>query len=336
MSIERNVPGSDISNALLVTGAALVEQRMRAMPAIFPMFTEVINIDFETGAPLSDGIFGHRETGLVGGTAAFGKFGIETDASSMGNDWTRLLAVRPVGAAHGFSRETVNQALRTGNFSTFERFMRGAIDDCIRVCDQRVADLLQKGTLSAGNAVFDQSFEENVYADPYPLKIYNNCPFFGTQALKLSSATPSNITASLALSATNLGTVRQTMSGTNNVNERGQKMVVTPNMLVVPPGLEGTAKVIVSSEQVPGSSNNDRNWLQGQFGVVVNSYLSDDTDAWWTLDTNLGPIRVADSGAPRIIIRDDGGPVVRVEVKKYFGAAPWLWQGAYAANKATS
>lgn len=336
MSIGPNIPAADISAAVIANGVPVITDRWPKLPAFYTAFASVVDVDPNTGAPLSDGLYGHRENGIVGGAAGFGKYGRDPDASSMGNDWLRLCALRPVEAAHSFSLEAVRTMLGNGTFGgSAARIVDGLITDIGRVCDQRAADILQKGTLAAGHEVFDQTFEENAYVDPYPLKTYNNCPFFGTQALKMSSATPSNITAVLSLSATNLGTVRQTMGATNNVNERGQKITVIPDTLVVPPGLEGTARTIISSEYTPGTANNDRNWLANSMRIVVNPYLSDDADGWFVLDTKLRPILVLDSGAPVIDVKFEGNKVV-MTVKKYFGAAPWAWQGAYAANKATS
>jgi len=69
-------------------------------------------------------------------------------------------------------------------------------------------------------------------------------------------------------------------------NDRGMKIAIRPQKLVIPPALEFEAARILKSVQQPGTNYNDINALKtmGKFpgGVVVNHYLTDD-DAYFVL-----------------------------------------------------
>ena len=89
----------------------------------------------------------------------------------------------------------------------------------------------------------------------------------------------------LALNQDNLETIAQAMMAFTDDN--GNKMAVTPNILLVPIALRDQAHRITASAQVPGSANNDAN-LQASLGwqVITWHYLTD-TNAWFVIDGNL-------------------------------------------------
>jgi hypothetical protein len=203
--------------------------------------------------------------------------------------------------------------------------------------EDHVADLFQKGTLTAGDAtLFDGSHPNN--EDPNKGFIYDGLPWFDTaHTLTGSSTTLSNHTASLELTQANVQTVLTTMTSTNAVNERGERIAMNPNVLMVPPGLEYRARVILGTTQVSGSANNDINPIAGRLGLIVNRALDDSASsaAWWVGERNAG-LRIYDSGAPviRIVMEKNGD--VTVVAEYYFGANVDNWRPWYCANKAAS
>lgn len=339
-----NVPLSDITNMVTTTGYPVIASRYSRQRLFFPLISQVVSVDPNTGAGTSDGLLGHRESDLVGGSAAEVEFGQPIQAFSAGNGYLRQMKGRKFGGTLKLPREafaTPQAQLTIGG--RIERFLDSTTLSIIRLKEQLVADIYQKGTLAtataASTAVFDQSFEGAAWS-PGGMS-YDGKPFFAASGnghpIKLGSSTYVNLTVSSALTSSNVQTIQTTMQSTNGVDERGNRILVVPNVLLVPPGLEHSAKVIVNSALVPGSGNNDVNTLQGMFGVVSNPYLTDDSDAWWMLDTGLNPVKVMDSGEPIIKVwEEDGGATVCISAHSYFGAAPWDWRGAYCNNKATS
>jgi hypothetical protein len=207
--------------------------------------------------------------------------------------------------------------------------------------DQIVADIFQKGTLSAGNlASFDNSYPNE--ADSNAGFIFDGKPFFAASGnghpLLAGSSTLFNLIVSAALGSTTLQTTLTAMRTTNAIDDRELKIIVQPNVLLVPPDLEYTAKTLMNSALVPGSANNDANTLQGVLRPIVWRYLTDDTDAWWVGATGQGGgVRVYDSGAPVIEAMLD--PVTKdliVTAEFVFGACVTDWRQWFCNNKATS
>lgn len=63
-------------------------------------------------------------------------------------------------------------------------------------------------------------------------------------------------------------------------NDRGLKIAVLPQKLIIPVDLEFEARRILESPLEPDNSNNTINVMRGKLSYVVNHYLTD-TDAWF-------------------------------------------------------
>jgi len=68
----------------------------------------------------------------------------------------------------------------------------------------------------------------------------------------------------------------------NLENDRGLKIAVQPQSLIIPIDLQFDADRIVNSTNRPGTADNDKAVLPGKFpkGIVMNNYLTD-SDAWF-------------------------------------------------------
>lgn len=201
-----------------------------------------------------------------------------------------------------------------------------------------IADIFQKGSLTAGSReFFDGSFPGN--ADPYPLFIYDGQPFFDTaHVLSANAATPSNHEVTAPLAAATLQAALIAMTNTNAVNERGERVLIRPTHLMVPAALEYTARTILESAQLPGGDLNDSNVvLSAGLQLLVNPALDDSaSDAAWWLVTQNRSLKIADSGAPVIMLKEKENGDVIVNAEYLFGAAVANWRYSYLANKAAS
>jgi len=205
--------------------------------------------------------------------------------------------------------------------------------------DQWVADVLQKGTLTAGSAqFFDGSFPGNV--DANPKFIFTGLPFFdAAHTITIGSSTYSNHDAVAALSSATLTTAKTRIRYTNNVDERGGKMQQRANLLIVPPGLESQARVILDSEKLPGSTNNDTNVHRSSMDLLVWDFLDDSASAsaWWLTQARSGSLRVYDSGTPQIEVSwDPNTKCWLVTMQTYFGVTVRSWKDWYCGNKAAA
>ena len=132
----------------------------------------------------------------------------------------------------------------------------------------------------------------------------------------------------LALTKAKVRTVREAMMAFTDDN--GNKMGITPNMLLVPPALEDDAIEIVNSTLNPDNANNTINPQFGRFQVVTWHYLTD-SNAWFMIDAammrmsldwfNREPFSVA--------MREGDDRTVKAYWRAYqrfsYGFSDWKW-----------
>lgn len=87
-----------------------------------------------------------------------------------------------------------------------------------------------------------------------------------------------------ALTKDNVRLMRQSMMAFTDDN--GNKVAVTPNLILVPPELEDDALPIAGSPLDPDSANNALNPQAGRWQVQTWHYLTD-SNAWFMIDTIL-------------------------------------------------
>lgn len=111
-----------------------------------------------------------------------------------------------------------------------------------------------------------------------------------------ASATYANRYTSTALNATNYNTVRAAMMSVNAAD--GKPLRVNPNLLVVPPQLEVTARQILKADFIAptgafggnAAGGIQSNVLQGSADLLVAPDLSNEPGNWYLLDTSM-PIK---------------------------------------------
>lgn len=108
-------------------------------------------------------------------------------------------------------------------------------------------------------------------------------PLFSTKHTRADGGTAQSNADSTGRTLTedNLETVRT--NARKILDDKGQRIMLKYNRLVVPVDLEKTALVITQSQLKPGSGNNDVNIYQGMFEVISWEYLTS-TTAWFLQD----------------------------------------------------
>ena len=205
--------------------------------------------------------------------------------------------------------------------------------------EEAVAGLFNQGAKTAGDkGVFDGSFTNN--DDPNPKHIYDAKPFFGTGAtyghpFKLKPATKlNNLTASLNLTYDNIQTVYSSMTVTNAVNERGEKVKIEPNVIVTNPKNRFVLDQILESVYEIDAYGN-KNVLEGMFAPVYWRYIEDD-DAWFMGKASKG-IRFYDRLPAKITVyRDEKTDTWFAKIKRRFGIGVVQWRYWYGCNLSTS
>ena len=169
-----------------------------------------------------------------------------------------------------FSMETVEDSLR-GNIV---QNTVGSWGKMVPITKEKYyAKFFVNGALDAGHAVFNNTIT-GVITDASGNKIYDGYPFFDTAHPDKVGNTYSNFNNSSTLTFDNLQTAYNVYTITNNRDERGNIIDLTPDVLLIPPALKFTASAILNSTLIPGSMDNDTNVLKSLLNPMDWAYLS--------------------------------------------------------------
>lgn len=146
------------------------------------------------------------------------------------------------------------------------------------------AAFFNNGGLTAGHDTFNAHITGVTPSGVPTALCYDGKPFFNLSGNNRplypgGSASYYNGVA-LALSGTNIKTLYNLIRATNNVDSRGEKVMIKPDVILVPPALIFDALTLMNSSLIPGSGNNDINVLKGLLQPLEWQYLTD-TDAWF-------------------------------------------------------
>lgn len=345
MTAGLSVHGSQIESWIINQGYPVMMQNYTRLPQYYDGFVQVDRRPYAALATTyGDFPFGYKHSSILGlGQPQEIEIGQAIPATTMATGYSPQFKIRKLAQQVTFAREDFTK--RNGMAEIGDKLQElmsswGTTFGATK--NQLVADVLQKGTLSAGHpATFKNSYRGRSATDG---KIYDGVSFFNASHPQDDGAgtTYSNINASLAFSQANLQSVVQIMRTTNGFDGRGERIDLNPRVLVIPPVLEFDAYQVLQSAQLAGTANNDVNPLQNRLTAIVNPYLTDDAATaagagWWVVAPDLGGIRVIDSGDPVPEVYDNPeNQSVTVSVVSYFGVGVVDWRCAYAANKATS
>lgn len=321
---------SDLGLSVLMDGYDAVEQ---VAPRIFETVT--ISADAPPEGESGVVISGAKKPGRIGR-------GQDAPARSMDQVWQWFVKFHKYSERMDIPEEIYNSPDGQAAISRMIRDQfSGWGEGWAQVKEEQAANLFNKGVLSAGHIdTFDGSHPGRVAT--YPKYIYDGKPFFvatgNNHPLALSTATKFNLVVSSALSSTTLEATRVAMEDTNAVDEAGDKIAIRPDVLVVPPGLQQTAHVLLESMQKPGTANNDVNWIGDRPMAPVTWRWLTDSDGWFLGQRSKG-VRIYHSGDMLRLVTsppDAKNGNVTVRAVGYYGAVVTNWRYWYANNLATS
>lgn len=150
-------------------------------------------------------------------------------------------------------------------------------DDQYNIINKRPAALAisaaRKRETSAA-AIFNNAFNDS-YAGPDGTGLCST-----THASKATGVNQTN-EGSYALNHENLYIVKLAMRGF--VDDRGGKILVNPDTLLVPPAMEEDAWELIQSELKVDTADNNPNIHYGKYKLIVWDYLDD--DKWFLIDS---------------------------------------------------
>lgn len=203
-----------------------------------------------------------------------------------------------------------------------------------RTKDKWYVQLFNYGAYTAGHSVFNNTIT-GVIDDSSGNFIYDGKPFFSSDHPDKVGNTYANATASNSLTHTNLKTIYTTYTSTNNRDERGQIVTITPDTLLIPPALLFTAKVILANTAIPGSTDNDVNVLANLVNPIVWPRLTD-TDAWFLGKAKSGLMGTNRQEAIMDAYQDETNKDFYATILLRWGGCVTNWRYWYSSNLATS
>jgi len=132
-------------------------------------------------------------------------------------------------------------------------------------------------------SVLNNAFSDGLTAASTDVAIYDGLTLCANTHDLLDSASNGDNLTTGALSDTTLRTALQL--GREQLDEAGQLCQMKFDTLIVPPELQFTAEVLMNSDGLAGSPNNDINVMKGRLKVIVNDYLTSAT-AWFLQDSS--------------------------------------------------
>ena len=141
---------------------------------------------------------------------------------------------------------------------------------------QQLALVAKRTREKHGASLFNSAFGTSIFAGGDTLAL---CASAHTS---VGTATTQSNTGTTALSATAVEATRLLMRAFKD--ETDNLINVMPDTLLVPPNLEETAWQINKNDKQIGTANNDLNFNQGKYKVIVWDYLTD-TNNWFLIDS---------------------------------------------------
>lgn len=160
-------------------------------------------------------------------------------------------------------------------------------DELYNVINEMPADLANAGKTKVETdaaSLFNNAFSADV-GGVGNSAIYDGLPLISANHRYVGQAQGAGTGSNLVtgdLSDTTLKTAITLMR--SQLDDGGKKIVLQPDVLIVPPSMEFLAMELTKSTYKPGTDLNDINTLAGRLKVFVYDYLTDD-DSWFLVDS---------------------------------------------------
>lgn len=306
-----------------------------ALPSVLEEFCETDTLDASEGDYDSGTV-----VSSLGGTKIV-PVGQEAHQDEIRETFTWYLAVYPHRTALSYNEDIVN-------WPKWKREKRlekdGAEIARIFNRDENIlaADVFNHGALTAGDKdTFNGTPHSQGQTDPYPKFIYDGNPFFySAHPLTLDATqTFANRLASTDLNYAGIETAELLVKDTNAYNERGQKIEIIPDTIMVPNVLKRTAQQLLDSQNETDKDFGNTNVYRGAYRLIVNPYLdgtSSATAAWYMGLSNMG-VTFVRQGDVSINVEYDGMKrQYNVDIMKVFGVVVKNWRYWVGSKTPTS
>jgi hypothetical protein len=305
---------------------------MESYDQLSPVYPSIFNVETLVGAYDSD------TAGIGLGQLSERPEGNDIVASNPLEGYTVITKARTFSDSFFLTMEFVEDSTPEKMSGVMQGFASTWATGVVNSKETFAAKLFNYGGFTSGrHDTFDNTIT-GVITDSSGDLIYTGKPFFaltGNNHTAKDGSTYFNSLGALSLTGTNLQTAYNRMTNTNNYDERGEKIALRPDTLLIPPALRFTAKTILGSELLPGGANNDINTSQNLVEAIEWQYLTD-TNGWF-VGTRGNGIKFVERKAPVIdFFQDDISKKYYATIDARFGASVQDWRYWVAAGISTS
>ncbi len=305
---------------------------MEAYDQLQPVYPQVFNVQPLVGA------YDQDTAGIGLGQLSERAEGDDIVASNPLEGYTVIGKARTFSDSFYLTMEFVEDATPEKMSSVMQGFASTWASGVVNSKETFAAKFFNYGGYTSGrHDTFDNTIT-GVITDSSGDFIYTGKPFFALTANNHPAKDGSsyyNSLGALSLTGANLQTAYNLMTNTNNYDERGEKIALRPDSLLIPPALRFTAKTILGSELLPGGANNDINTSQNLVEAIEWQYLTD-TNGWFVGSRGKG-IKFLERKAPVIdFYQDELSKKFYATIDARFGGVVKNWRYWVAANISTS
>jgi len=242
--------------------------------------------------------------------------------------------VRSWGKRESVSKELHDDPTKLANFMKSQ--MPQWAKDVVETQETFYADVFNKGGLTAGHAIFNNSIP-NVLDDSTGNLIYDSKPLFNLSGNDRSSKGGGTYYNGLGLSfsKTNLITAYNLMSVTNNRKEDDTKMAMSPNAIIANPSLKFDIDEVLNSPDDPSTANRAINTVASLVKPIYWHYLTD-TDQWTLARLQFGLEALKRMNPEFDMWEDKETKNYQMSVFTRFGVMVNNWRGLVSSNFSTS
>jgi hypothetical protein len=297
-----------------------------------PVYPQIFDVQPLVGAY-------HQETVGIGlGQLSERGEGDDIIASNPLEGYTVIGKARTFSDSFYLTMEFVEDATPEKMSNTLQGFAQTWAPGVMNTKETFAAKFFNYGGYTAGrHDTFDNTIT-GVIADSSGDLIYTGKPFFaltGNNHPAKDGSTYFNSLGALSLTSANLQTAYNRITNTNNYDERGEKIKLSPDTLLIPPALRFTAKTILESAGSVGDANNDINVTQNLVGSIEWQYLTD-TNGWFVGARQKG-LKFLERKSPVIdFYQDEVSKKYYATIDARFGGVVTDWRHWVAANISTS
>jgi hypothetical protein len=258
--------------------------------------------------------------------------GEDLQADTPIESYTIIVKNRSFGRIVRFSKESVDDAQKQANFLTTTVGTWGKQVPMNK--EKFYAKFFNYGAYTNGHDVFNNSIT-NVIDDPTENKIYDGKSWFNTAHADKVGNTYINYVASRSLTHANLKTTWNTYTVTNNRDERGDIVSLTPDTLLINPALHFTAREILESTLIPDIMDHTKNVLAAIVGVTSWAYLTD-ADGWFLGKKKMGLMATSRESVSIDFWQDETSKDFFASIFERYGGGITNWRYWMSLNTSTS